>query len=128
MLKYMFIFIFVVGMMGSSLVAFAGMGGNVTDCDVTIKCTCEGKLTGVTRVVSCPEIGDDDDFEPGDQPGTLEVNCLFQADADDDDDGLLCPRLPQCTWTNKSGCCHSWENSNCLVTLPVEVEVIGVIE
>lgn len=128
MYKYMFIMMFVVGMMGYSLVAFAGHAFLVTDCDVTIKCSCEGKLTGLTRVVSCDRVrtgDDDDDFERGNQPGTLEANCLsFENDDDDDADGLLCPELPKCTWDNKSGCCHSWEKSNCLVTLPVEVEVV----
>ena len=123
MFRYTFILIFAVGMMGYSLVAFAGNGSvnSVTECEVTVKCTCEGKLSGVSRVVSCPEAAPIDDDDELNEDGTWEVNCLSQ-DLGDDDDEPLCPEVPRCTFTNKFGCCHSWEKSGCFVTLPVEVD------
>jgi hypothetical protein len=100
MFKHVFMMMFVVGMMGFSLVAFAGVACDL-DCDVTIKCVCESKLSGSARVVRCPEFGS---YELN-TDGTLgEVDCT--------NDNNLCPDNITCKW---------WEKSNCLVTLPIEV-------
>jgi len=108
MFKYMFILMFVFGMMGYSLVASAGPGPLIeceVDCDARIKCVCESKFGGAVRVVPCPDVEDRcfDSLENG----TLEANCA--------DDNCTCDLLDiHCKW---------WERPNCVATLGMEVEV-----
>lgn len=57
MFRYIFILMFVVGMMGFSLVAFAGSFVNCTSdnlvCDVTIKCACLKQRQCTTTYKAC---------------------------------------------------------------------------
>ena len=111
MFKYIVIMMFAVGIMGSSMVAFAGTvpcTSENLECDVTIKCVCESKFGGATRVVPCPtEVSFPFEFDDEDTPvGSLEVECGAELEASCDDLEI------RCKW---------WERSNCLVTLPVEV-------
>lgn len=108
MSKYMAVAVFIVGMAGYSLDAFAGAvpcNVETLDCDVTIKCVCEGLFS--TRVVKCPTFDLPEGFEEGDVKGTLEADC-------GPDNHLFCEDLDIK--------CGTFEKPNCLVTLPVEVD------
>ena len=79
-------------------------------CVATVKCVCESKFSGATRVVPCPA----DPFPPGfnasfGPEGTLGVDC----GRDLSDSPALCENLDiHCKW---------WEKPNCLLTLPIRV-------
>jgi hypothetical protein len=95
--KYMLSLVFVVGMIGSSPVAFSGANHTFLGCEATIKCVCESKFSGATRVVPCPSKFDSPPFFPGHGPwGTLGVACsapLF------DSEHAICEDLDiRCHW------------------------------
>jgi hypothetical protein len=113
MFRYIFILMFVVGMIAWSLEAFGGAPITCTsdnlECDATIKCVCEKPGKSFKRVVPCPTeylpSGFSTDSEGPD--GTLEVDCRGDIEA-------LCEELDIKCMTN--------EVPNCAVTLPIEVE------
>ena len=107
MIKYIFILVSVVGMMVPSLVSFAQPS---TECVATVKCVCEGKFSGATRVVPCPA----DPFPPGflassGPKGTLGVDCSIPLT----ETPALCENLDIH--------CGRREKPNCLLTLPIQV-------
>lgn len=112
MVRYMLILAFVVGMMCSASVVFAGLlGPGPDDCYVTIKCVCESKFGGATRVVRCPTPTGGPFFVSQGPEGTVGVNCglpLF-----DSVQAAFCEDLDIR--------CNRWEKPNCLLTLPIQI-------
>jgi hypothetical protein len=114
MLRYMLISVFVVGMVGSSGVAFAQVTMGSSGCEATIKCVCEGPLG--TRVVPCPTYYENPAFFEGHGPqGTLGVDCSIPLHSMDTLEPALCEDLNfKCIW-------WKGEHRNCLLTLPLSV-------
>ena len=109
MIKYIFILVSVVGMMVPSLVSFAQPS---TECVATVKCVCEGKFSGATRVVPCPNDVSSPPFIQSQGPeGTLGVDCSLPLH--DSVTPALCENLDIH--------CGRREKSNCLLTLPTFV-------
>ena len=83
---------------------------NSPSCEATVKCVCEGKFSGATRVVPCPA----DPFPPGflassGPKGTLGVDCSIPLT----ETPALCENLDIH--------CGRREKPNCLLTLPIHV-------
>ena len=114
MFKYFFILAFIVGMMGSSVIAAtptpAPCEPSSLECSATVKCVCEYGGNGQQHIrrVSCPDKDLPSGFEVSDNvDGALEVDCGADVEA-------------QCDALDIS--CKKQERPNCLVTLPIEVE------
>ena len=113
MFRYMVILAFLAGMMGFSLVAFAGGTTCTSDnleCEVTVKCVCEYGGVGLQqmRVVACPtkDLPPGFESESDDPEGTLTADCRNNVEGLCEDLEIVCKKT---------------ERPNCLVTLPVEV-------
>jgi hypothetical protein len=109
MFKYMLILVFVVGIMCSSSVAFAGGNSSLLGCEATIKCVCHSLFK--TRVVPCPTNVSLPFLYPSPGPqGTLGVACSHP---------LVDSEHARCEDLDIR--CHWYERPNCLLTLPLFV-------
>lgn len=100
--RYVYIILFVIGMIGFYSTAFA------EECNLTVKCVCESNSI---RMVPCPNDFSNaaiDCTKEGIPEGTCAVDCGQEVAA-------FCDEIPVE--------CRNNETANCLVTLPVEVGV-----
>jgi len=108
MIRYIYILLFVVGIIGFYSVSFAQIG---IECNARVKCVCESNSV---RVVPCPDpviVNTAIDCANQNIPeGTCEVDCGQEV-------GALCEEIPIE--------CRNNETANCIVTLPVEVGISG---
>ncbi len=106
--RYVYISLFVIGIIACYSVAFAQIG---IECNARVKCVCESNSV---RVVPCPADFSNTaiDCTKDDIPeGTCEVDCGQEV-------GALCEEIMPIT-------CKKNETANCIVTLPVEVGISG---